>query len=339
MRVLQSFPEPRATTNPYLVQLRRELVDEQGVTVLTFSWRTALLGRYDVVHLHWPENLVTAGTRPRQARRELLTALWVLRLALGRTPVVRTVHNIGLPRGLNRRQVRLLNALERRTTLRIRLNPFTRTPVGTPVVTIAHGHYRDWLAGCPRTAAHPGRFGYVGQLRRYKGVENLVTAYRDARARTDRIDLQISGKPSSPRTETDLRDLTENVPDVRLDLRHLDDAEMVAAVDAAELVVLPYRFMHNSGTLLYALSLERPVLVPDNEVNRALAEEVGPGWVQLFPGELDGASLLAALDGVRTSAPRAAPDLSHREWPASGRAHLAAYEQAVGLRGRRRARS
>ncbi|MBM4515638.1 hypothetical protein GS432_01345 [Rhodococcus hoagii] len=46
------------------------------------------------------------------------------------------------------------------------------------------------------------------------------------------------------------------------------DADLVREISMSEMVVLPYRFMHNSGAVLLALSLDRPVLVPDNEVNR-----------------------------------------------------------------------
>ena len=50
--------------------------------------------------------------------------------------------------------------------------------------------------------------------------------------------------------------------------------------------MLPYRHMHNSGAALTALSLDRPVLVPETDVNRDLARETGPGWVVTFAGEL-----------------------------------------------------
>ncbi len=72
-------------------------------------------------------------------------------------------------------------------------------------------------------------------------------------------------------------------------------------------MVLPYREMHNSGAALTALSLNRPVLVPDNEVNRELAEEVGPGWVFRYDGELTGRHLLDALAAHRARPPARVP--------------------------------
>ena len=53
--VMQSFRNPRATTNPYITMLDRALADELGSGHLRFSWLRALFGRYDVFHWHWPE--------------------------------------------------------------------------------------------------------------------------------------------------------------------------------------------------------------------------------------------------------------------------------------------
>jgi beta-1,4-mannosyltransferase len=68
LTVLQGFPVPRPTTNPYLVMLAQSLREQPGVTVLPFSWRTALVGRFDVYHSHWPEILV-GGRTPCSASR------------------------------------------------------------------------------------------------------------------------------------------------------------------------------------------------------------------------------------------------------------------------------
>ena len=100
----------------------------------------------------------------------------------------------------------------------------------------------------------------------------------------------------------------------------------------SELVVLPYRHMHNSGAALTALSLSRPVLVPDNAVNRDLAAEVGPGWVITFEGDLDADDLRRALEEARRPDRADAPDLSRRDWALAAPAHLAAYRRAVEIR-------
>jgi beta-1,4-mannosyltransferase len=75
--VQQSFPRPRPTTNPYLVMLRDAVAAVPGVEVRTFTWRGALLDRYDVFHVHWPEILVSGHSPLKALVRQGLTVLLV----------------------------------------------------------------------------------------------------------------------------------------------------------------------------------------------------------------------------------------------------------------------
>ncbi|PZR54251.1 glycosyl transferase [Xylanimonas oleitrophica] len=324
--VLASHREPSATTNPYITLLVRALRATPGVELVPFSTRRALLGSYDVVHLHWPEVLMDGRRRAGRAARELVTLLLLLRLTLTRTPVVRTVHNVGLPQDSTRVQRLLLRWFDRLTRHAVVLNEHTPVPAGATATLVPHGHYRDWY-GRPTREPVPGRLQYVGLVRRYKGVEALVRAFTET---TDpSLTLGVAGRPSSDDLVAEIEAAAAGDPRISTHLAFLGDAELVEAVSAAELVVLPYRFMHNSGSVLAALSLDRPVLVPDNEVNRLLAAETGPGWVHTFEGTLTGAALERALRAARE--PRAAaPDLSGREWAHAGAAHARVYRRAVG---------
>ncbi|MFF1632837.1 glycosyl transferase [Leifsonia sp. NPDC058248] len=342
--VQQSFPEPRPTTNPYLVMLRDSIREQPGVQLRTFSWRGVLTGRFDVFHVHWPEILVSGQSPLKALVRQGLTLLLIAKLAVTRTPIVRTVHNLELPDGISGRERWLLRLIDRRTTLRIRLNPLTPLPEHAPFETIVHGHYREWYARYPHAPRVPGRLAYVGLVRRYKGVDALLTAFRTAFGGQDgpaghggpHASLTVGGKPSSDELVAQLEGLAAGDDRIALHFAFLSDAELVSAVTASQLVVLPYREMHNSGGALSALSLDRPVLVPANEVNGLLAAEVGDDWVLRYEGELTPAALEDALARAQRLAPDARPDLSRREWDDAGRAHVAAYRRAIALRRRRR---
>lgn len=321
LRVMQSFPQPRPTTNPYIVQLGQALQADPGVEHVTFSWREAVRGRFDVVHLHWPEALIDGGGVKGIAKRALYAA-FLARCAVRRTALVQTVHNLALP-DVPWSQRILLQRTAAMTDLRIVINPTTTLPEGDHFVTILHGHYRDWFAAYPRKDPVPGRAAFVGLIRRYKGVEDLVEVMRRSE-RTD-LSLTISGNPTSSEIEQAIRESVAPDPRVSVDLRYLDDADFVAAITAAQLIVLPYRHMHNSGTALAALSLDRPVLVPVNDATQALAAEVGPGWVHFYSGHLTVDALERALAAPTPSNP---PDLSAREWGGAGLAHREAYRLA-----------
>jgi glycosyltransferase involved in cell wall biosynthesis len=336
LRVLQSFPEPRPTTNPYVVMLRGALDALPGAEVLTFSWGRALAGRYDVFHVHWPEILLSGRDPLRRAVRRVLVAALLLRLRVTGTPVVRTAHNLAPHAGVSPVEAFLLRGLDRRTAVVVRLNDQTPVPRGTPARTVLHGHYRDWFAAHHRPERTPHRVAFVGLIRPYKNVEALVAAFAEVAERAPQASLHVAGQPTGADLDAALRRAAGDLPQVSLELTHLSDERLVQVVAAAELVVLPYREMHNSGAALLALSMDRPVLVPDNEVTGQLAEEVGPGWVLRYDGELSADRLVAALEEARRLPPGARPDLGRREWATAGRDHLAAYEEALARSRRRR---
>ncbi len=332
LRVMQAYQRLRPTTNPYIVQLDRALGSTAGMEHLRFTWRRALLGRYDVLHLHWPETRLGGSNRVKAIGNQVRFALLLLRLRLSRIAVVRTVHNVELPQDITRIQRALLVALERATTLRIVINETTTLPADQPVETILHGHYRDWFAEFPASEATPGRFGYAGLIRRYKGVEHLVTTFRELAERGRAVSLTVGGRPSTTELAETITELAADDDRIRLELHFLSDAELVTIMTSAELVVLPYRFMHNSGGTLAALSLDRPVLIPANETNAALAAEVGPGWIHTYEGELTADDLDRTLTLVQAGDRSPQPDLSARDWADAGTRHLAAFGRAATLR-------
>lgn len=331
IRVMQSFGAPRVTTNPYITMLDTALASTDGIEHLRFSWREALLGRYDVFHWHWPEVKLHGGSAISSVGKYALTAMLALRHGLSRRiAVVRTVHNLDLPDD-NAARLWLLRRIDRQADHRIVLNATTPLPPGTAQTLILHGHYRDWYGRERRAEREPGRFGTFGGVRRYKGVSGFVDAYAEAVEIDPQISMIIGGKASSPELADDLRARVADLPGVVLQLEFLTDAELVQLVTGSELIVLAYRFMHNSGSVLAALSLDRPVLVPRNAPNEALAAEVGAEWVQMYDDDLDGEGLLRARDAVREIT-AARPDLSRREWDDAGTAHAAAYRAALHAR-------
>lgn len=331
LRVLESFAAPRKTTNPYIWQLARSLDAQPQCELVLFSFKTAIFGSYDVFHVHWPEVIYTGHGPLKSLAREALTALVLLRLALGGKPVVRTWHNIEPHADMNWRQ-RLLNRwVDRLTSHNIRLNEVTAPVPAVPTTTILHGHYVDWFASHATAPTVPGRMVFFGLIRRYKGVEALIDAF-GALDRPE-LSLTISGQPSTQELCESLMQRGGGNPSIDFHFAFLSDAELVQAVTQAELVVLPYRFMHNSGAALTALSLNRPVLVPDTEVNRRLRAEVGPGWVHCFSGAMDPAALQSALHAHRRNPPPRPPMLSARTWEQAGAQHLRVFDRVLRSRG------
>lgn len=328
MRVMQSFRAPRSTTNPYITMLDESLARELGAGHRRFDWREALFTTYDVFHWHWPEGKIEGTNWWKTTGKHLLVGALLLKHRLSGVAVVRTVHNVQLP-DVRRISRWLLNQIDDHTDYRIVLNETTELPPEQPRSLIVHGDYRSWYSRYPRSPMQAGRIGAFGAVRRYKSTDSLLAAYGDAVAQRPSMSLRIGGRPSTPELERGVSDAVEALPGAEATLRFITDEELVSMVSSCELVVLGYRFMHNSGSVLASLSLQRPVLVPRNAVNEALADEVGHDWVLMYDGDLSGDDIVSALDRCAARDPAGAPDLSRRTWGETGRAHRLAYEQAV----------
>jgi len=301
-------------------------MDNPRVEHRFFSWPRAILTRYDVLHVHWPELTIRAKTRSKRFLRRRYLDLFLLRAKLTRTPIVRHLHNVEPHEPGDAAERRSLARFDRATDLYIRLNPTTVPPTDKPVITALHGHYRKAYAPHPVPPAETGHILYFGIIRPYKNVDRLAHVFSEIAG--DDLELRIVGSPSVGQREIIEAHVARD-PRITAQLRYVTDAELAHEVGRAELVVLPYSEMHNSGAILVAMSLGRPVLAPRTPANSALSAEVGPGWIIEYDGELTGQNILDAVEDVRTGSRSSEPDLSERDWDHVGRIIESAYRQAI----------
>ncbi|MEY2848659.1 MAG: hypothetical protein RI885_1324 [Actinomycetota bacterium] len=332
LTVVQSFRFGGTQSNPYLTQLVRSLPD--SVDVRQFSWWLVLLGRYDVLHVHWPEWMIRRASRVKTAGRLVLLSLALMRLSVSRSVIVRTVHNTTAHEPGHRIEAMVLRRMDRLTRAAIVLNPAAPPFGDVPSTLVLHGDYRDWFADFPEATPESGRLVNFGLIRPYKGVERLLETFSDIADPTLR--LTIIGRPSTARLKRDIEDGAAGDERVHLELSYLDDRRLATEITRSSLVVLPYREMDNSGAVLLALSLARPVLVPDTPATRLLRDEVGERWVALFEGSLRDTDILSALERTDPFETDTPPDLSRRTWRRLGEQTAAVYRDAV--ESRRRAR-
>ena len=333
LRVLTSFRQPSATTTPYIAQLYQALSARPGLEVSTFSWRLALFSTWDVFHVHWPNTTFAPPDPLWRLAKQCLFALFLFKAVLSRTAIVWTLHNLRPHEKGDPVERSLVWLLTRATAHFITLNQLTPIPFHRPSTLILHGHYIGWYGRFPAADVVPGRVAMFGLLRAYKGVEDLLQAFSEWSH--PGVSLAIGGEPADAATGVGLARLADGDPRIDLTLRFLDESELVTLVSQAELLVFPYVAMHNSGAVLAALSLGRAVLVPSNEVNDQLADEVGEQWVQRFDGRVTALALEEALAAVRAIPNGASPQLASRDWRTAGELHEQAYRDAVRRRKRR----
>jgi beta-1,4-mannosyltransferase len=271
-----------------------------------------------------------ADSPVRRALKHGLFALWLLRLRLQRIPVVRTVHNETpheAGRAVERRQLSWFDAL---TVTWIRMNETTRPRPGRSV-HIPHGHYAGWFSRYEVPAPVPGRLLYFGLIRAYKGVPELLAAF--TAMERPQATLRIVGNAQEPDLRREVERAAARDGRINAEMSYVDDATLAAEIGAAQLVVLPFQRLLNSGTVLLALSLGRPVLIPAGPTQQALADEFGSAWVQSYSAPLGPADLAASLDATAGRVEER-PDLSRREWSEIGAATYGEYVTALAQRRR-----
>jgi len=344
MRVLASPAFVNRWLNPYNWLLNSHLL-EVGVQVQGAApWRV-LRGQADVWHVHWPDHVFNQ----RSAARAALGARAWLHLAReGRRQglkLVWTVHNL---RAHDGRHAALESAFWREYLPLvdgvIHLSASGRAAaeahfpelIGRPAWVIPHGDYRhEYVTSLDRDAARrrfdvPSDAPLVlssGRIRPYKNVPALLDAFAALADPTARC--LVTGAATDASLRRTIEDGASRDPRVRLDLRHLRRRDLAAAHNAADLVVLPYRDILNSGSALLALSLNRPVLVPRRGALAELQAQVGDTWVRCYDGDLSAEVLADALAWARETPRPAEAPLHAFAWPTIARAHRAAYAHLV----------
>jgi len=168
---------------------------------------------------------------------------------------------------------------------------------------------------------------FFGLLRPYKGVDVLLEAWR---ALEPDAELWIVGNP-----RMDVSELRRTAPaSVHWVSRFVLDEEIAAYFERADLVVLPYREIDQSGVLFTALAFGAPLLLSDvGGFGEVAAQDVA---ALVAPG--DAAALAAAIDrligdpGERARLARGARDAAagRYSWDAIASRHLELYAGLLG---------
>jgi glycosyltransferase involved in cell wall biosynthesis len=170
-----------------------------------------------------------------------------------------------------------------------------------------------------------------GLVRPYKGTDVLIEAFR----RVEGAELWVVGMPRMPMDE--LRGLARRAPGtVRFVDRFVTDPEIPAFMRRADVVVLPYRNIEQSGVLYTALAFGRPLVLSSVGGFPEIAEQ---GAAQLVPPE-DPNALAEALQELLAdrSARDALADAATRtaattySWERIGEATMALYRDLLGPR-------
>ncbi len=328
IRVLESVQPPGPIVQ-YIDQIVVHAPDD--IDFAFFSYKSAIFGRYDVFHVHWPEWLIRHRTRLGTYVRGLLFLVFILRLRTSAIPVVRTVHNLEPHDAGGATERLLLGMLDKLVHTRVVLTKPACTEDHGHTIVIPHGHYREVFHPAPSVPLVRGRVLLFGNIKPYKGAIELIRA---AEALGDDIEVRIVGSPTDDMRAQITKELTKPGragAKVTVRLQTVPDKELSREIAQAELVILPYRNADNSnsGAALLALSLDRPILTTRSVFNEQLAEETGENWVQMVNEDIKATDIEQALFRVRKIPNGTQPELVSRDWSIISSRYARTFRNAV----------
>jgi len=331
--------------NPYQKLLYQAMENEdKSINIDEFSLPAAISNKYDILHLHWPDvYLARSSVMGLIAKTLALRGLLAFMRFRG-TAVVWTAHNFKRHRQRNGSLMSLMFwpwFLRRVDGLIFLTKASEAEALGAcpclsvkPRTVTPHGHYRSVLGpGVARTSMALPVILFFGTITDYKQVTMLVRAFGGMPGQ--QAVLRIVGRMSASAPDRLLAATLDELPPtvracVQFEERFLDDGELCREVRAATLVVLPYVSVFNSGSAIYALSCDTPILASDIPLFRELQGLVDGEWVRLFEPPLTARELMAALAAARRlKAEGASPSLDVLDWARVGRATLAFYERVI----------
>lgn len=262
-----------------------------------------------VLNLHWTSPILQSAHNVFEARRDLTAfeeQLTGFRERGGR--LIWTVHNLyphetrypGLERELAQLlagAADLIHVLAPSTAVEV-VDHF-HLPVDR-IRVVEHssyeGQYPSWVT--PEAARRTLGLApsekvvlVLGGLRPYKGHGRVLDAFTRLSADDPTLRLVVAGRPSPAAGVSDLVERLEAEPRVLTRFGYVPDGRLQVYLRAADVLVLPYHRILNSGAFLLAETFGVPVVAPRDG---ALRGEEGQAHVRLFEPN-DDASLEAVL--------------------------------------------
>lgn len=344
MKVYAAPAFSNAAVNPYNASLYREL-QQLGIHIDEYRHSHALRTTPDIVHFHWPDGDINRPSLLKSLQRIVLLVGAVCACKLKGTRIVWTVHNTK-PHDARRPWLsrHFLQWFARRCDGFIFMSEanrdtffreYTVSPNSQHTI-IPHGHYRHCYPGGMDPLRAKQELGlaadkkvllFIGMVKPYKNIDGLMNAFN--RAGLTDYQLVIAGTADTAPAELRQTIDTLKNQDTHLFLRFIPDDELPRFMSAANVVILPYKAILNSGALLLALSYNRPVIAPAMGAVTELQQSLGQHWIQSYEGELTPANLQTALADLAVSERPATCSLENYNWDKLAARTLDFYRQLL----------
>ncbi|GGA38186.1 glycosyltransferase [Okeania sp. KiyG1] len=255
--------------NPYGYLLYSSM-ELQGISVTEFSLSKLLLKHYDIFHVHWPVETIVRHPNPFIAGLRGINMLLAIDFARARgTKLIWTLHDKH-PHSILHPKLgtwfqsefikRVDGCISHCQVSREWADLTFPILSNRPHKVILHGHYRQvYPDNVNREAARKSLdipsgsdvLLFLGNIDNYKNVPHLVQVFKEL-APPNWI-LLVAGKLIVPKLGTQISQVAANDSRIKLKFGFVRDEKLQEYFRAANLVVLPFKDILNSGSALFSL--------------------------------------------------------------------------------------
>lgn len=299
-----------------------------------------------VIHLHWInpriKRIFWSGNSIKVYLRCALLMLDVILVRLRGIKVVWTVHNLLSHESVSpQREIMARRALARVVTRLVFHSDEARNAVEQLLsmrlenrsAIIRHGNYLGMYPDDHgREQQLREQFGLqegdtvmllFGGLRRYKGINQLLAAFRDNDDPSLR--LIIAGRPFEQDLAEDIQKAAADDPRISAYLGFIPDADVSPLYTISHLVITPFERTLSSGSVILALSQGKALLLPEDARVLGLPDTRGVLFFNNNDGLRSALNALPARDKLQAMGQINFELAKTLDWSSIGRQTVAAY--------------
>lgn len=287
LRKLRILVAPYFPENPYQRELQ-EALRLQGVAVSNATLAADMLEfrrryrymRPHILHLHWPDKYCMDDSIVGAIGKTIRFVRDLEYIRASGTKIVWTIHNLLNHERRHRVLERYLqhwlakncsafiahsNAAKQKAIAKFGIaskKPFWVLPIGNSLTTYPNTQTREEARAALGIPPDRFVFTFFGRIQEYKGVDDLIRAFHKAPELAD-CQLVIAGKPDDDAYGRSIRQLCAGRANVQTDFEHVADDRIQTFMNAADVVVTPYRRVLTSSASMLAMTFGKPIIGPD----------------------------------------------------------------------------
>lgn len=271
-------------SNPYLEQMYSALGNEYNVSYVSYDEVDEALKKSDVFHLHWTSGILSRA-------QSIYEAKFAVRVFISKVKryIVRggkffwTVHNrlshdsryIEVERSLNEELSKLAHQVFVHNELAKDILPADYFINRRKISVSEHGSYIGVYPNSSSRSEARKELGiqdgetvflFLGQIRPYKGITDLVVAFSKIKKTAPNAKLIIAGKPVHPIKPGEISQLYGSINGIQIHEGVVEDELLQVYFGAADFAVFPYKNILTSGSVLNSFSFSCPVIAPNDGV-------------------------------------------------------------------------